>query len=78
MTQIARKPRCHLAFQGVLPKNRVRMNVYKGLRDFRHIFPPKKSPAQFAFGFRSPELDGQWLQNGVSLDGLSRLKGIET
>ena len=78
MPQIARKPSGRLAFQGFLPKNRVWSSVYKGLGDFRPIFSPQKSPAQFAFGFRSPEPDGQWLQNGVSLDGISRLKGIET
>ena len=78
MTQIARKPRPYLAFHGVLPKNRVWMTVYKAPGDFRPIFSPKKCPAQVAFGFRSPEARGQWLQNGGSLDVRSRLKGIET
>ena len=78
MTQIARKPSGRLAFQGFLPKNRVWSSVYKGLGDFRPKFSPKKIAAQVAFGFRSPEPDGQWLQNGVCLDGPSRLKGIET
>ena len=78
MTQIARKPRPYLAFQGVLSKNRAWMTVYKAPGDFRPKFSPKKIAEQVALGFRSPEPDGQWLQNRVSLDGLSRLKGIET
>ena len=78
MIQIACEPRPYLAFQGVLPKNRVWMNVYKAPGDFRPKFSRKKIHEQVAFGFRSPELDGQWLENGVSLDARSRLKGIET
>ena len=54
------------------------MTVYKAPGVFRPKFSRKKIHEQVAFGFRSPEAYGHWLEKGVSLDARSRLKGIET
>ena len=48
---IAQKPRWCLALKAFLLKNRVWVNVHKGLWGFCSEFLRKKSPAQFAFGF---------------------------
>ena len=49
-----------------------------GLWDFGTQISLKNCPAQFAFGFGRTEPRPHWAQNGVSLDMLSRWKGMET
>ena len=77
---IAQAPKWHLTSERMFVKNRVGFNLYKGLSEFwvRFWFP-KKSPAQFTFGFGSTELRPHWAEIGKNRPtGLSRSKGMET
>ena len=78
LSEIAQKPRCHLGSESFSHKNRVWINVYKGLCDFWGKLSGKKSLAQFAFGFEGYEPRLHWVQNRHSRNIPSRLKGIET
>ena len=66
---IAQAPKWHLTSERMFVKNRVGFSVYKGLSEFWVRFLPKKSPAQFAFGFGSTEPWMDWAEIGAVRKG---------
>ena len=71
--EIAQERKPYLTFEAVLSKNRVWVNVCKGLWDFRGKFWAKKCTAQFAFGFERTVLRTDWAEEGCCSHMLSRL-----